>query len=284
MSRVTIVVATRDRGDELRNSVPRHLALPERPRVIVVDNASRGGAPELPGVEVIRCERNLGAAGRNVGVRAARTPYVAFSDDDSWWEPGALERAVALLDAHPRLALVQARILVGPENRLDSTCAAMEHSPVNAGEGQPGVPLLSFVACAAVVRRSAFLAVGGFLPRFAVGGEEELVGWDLAAAGSQLSYVPEVVAHHHPPPQSRDRPGRREVTVRNALWTAWLRRPAHVAARRTASVLAQARKDPTAARGLARAAAGLPWVIRARRVTPPHVESGLRRLDSVNAV
>jgi GT2 family glycosyltransferase len=279
LSRVTVVVATRDRWDELSNSVPRHLALPERPHVIVVDNASREPR-DIAGVELIRCARNLGGAGRNVGVRAARTPYVAFSDDDSWWEPGALARCAALLDAHPRLAVVQARILVGPDHRLDSTCAAMARSPVRSADGQPGFPLLSFVACAVVVRRSAFLAAGGFSPRFAVGGEEELLGWDLASAGWQLSYVPEAVAHHHPPPQSRDRPRRREVAVRNALWTAWLRRPAGIAAGRTVAVAARALGDRVTARGLARALAGLPWILRARRVTPPHVEAGLRLLEA----
>src|SRR4051812_8523983 len=105
---ITIVVAAHDRPGSLRDSVPRHLALPERPEVIVVDNASREPFTD-PRVHVIRLERNLGAAGRNVGVEAARTPYVAFSDDDSWWHPGALARAVAALEAHPRLAVVQAR-------------------------------------------------------------------------------------------------------------------------------------------------------------------------------
>ena len=275
--RVTIVVATRNRLERLRESVPRHLALPERPPVIVVDNASTDGtADALDGVPVIRLGRNRGGAGRNVGVQAARTPYVAFCDDDSWFAPGALARAAELLDAHPRLALVQARILVGADERLDPTCAAMARSPLTPAEHQPGRPLLSFVACAAVVRRSTFLEAGGFSERLAVGGEEELLSWDLAAAGWQLSYAPEVVAHHHP---TRHRPGRRELLARNALWTAWLRRPAGIAARRSATILARAARDRATARGVAGALAGVPWVLRARRVSPPHVEAMQRALE-----
>jgi GT2 family glycosyltransferase len=266
---VTIVVATHNRLERLRESLPHH----EGP-VIVVDNASTDGTADA--LDVIRLERNRGGAGRNVGVEAARTPYVAFCDDDSWFAPGALARAAALLDAHPRLALVQARILVGPDERLDETCAAMARSPLAPADGQPGHPLLSFVACAAVVRRSAFLAAGGFSERLAVGGEEELLSWDLAAAGWLLSYVPEVVAHHHP---TRHRPGRRELLARNALWTAWLRRPAGVAARRSAAIVARAARDPATARGVAGALAGVPWVLRARRVSPPHVEAMRRALE-----
>ncbi|HET6549276.1 MAG TPA: glycosyltransferase [Solirubrobacter sp.] len=279
---VTVVVATRDRRRELLASVPRHLALPERPHVIVVDNASAEGTPAAlaaahPEVEVIARERNLGGAARNAGVRAARTPYVAFSDDDSWWAPGALERAVEALEAHPRLALVQARILVGDDDRLDPTCAAMARSPLRPAPGQPGHPLLSFVACGVVVRRDAFLQVGGFPPRLSVGGEEELLGWDLAGAGWQLSYLPDVVSHHHPAAGARG--GRDELTVRNGLWSVWLRRPAGVAARRTATALARAARDRATARGVGRALAGLPWVLRARSVSPPHVEAMRRLLE-----
>lgn len=234
-------------------------------------------------IEVIRLERNAGGAGRNIGVSACATPYVALTDDDAWWRPGALRRAADLLDANPRLALIQARVLVGPDERDDPTCVEMAASPLAAGEGQPGHPLVSFVACAAVVRRAAFLAVGGFQERLAVGGEEELVGWDLIAAGWQLSYVPEVVAHHHPPPAPARRAKRRETQVRNALWTSWLRRPSDVVAADTARALRSLANDRVVARGFGRALLGLPWIMRERRVNPPHLEAMLRRLDQHKA-
>ena len=149
---------------------------------------------------------------------------MAFSDDDSWWRPGALARAVALLEAHPRLALVAARVLVGPEEVTDPTCLQMQRGPIPPDADLPGPPVVGFLACGAVVRRSAFLAVGGFEPRYGIGGEEELLAIDLAAAGWGLIYAGDVVAHHHPA-RGDGRPGRRRAQVRNALWTAWLRRP-----------------------------------------------------------
>jgi GT2 family glycosyltransferase len=272
----------------LLRTAARHFALPERPRVVVVDNASSDGmatalTDAFAAIEVIRLERNAGGAGRNIGVSACATPYVALTDDDAWWRPGALRRAADLLDANPRLALIQARVLVGPDERDDPTCVEMAASPLAAGEGQPGHPLVSFVACAAVVRRAAFLAVGGFQERLAVGGEEELVGWDLIAAGWQLSYVPEVVAHHHPPPAPARRAKRRETQVRNALWTSWLRRPSDVVAADTARALRSLANDRVVARGFGRALLGLPWIMRERRVNPPHLEAMLRRLDQHKA-
>ena len=283
--RVTVVVATHNRCERLRATVPRHLALPERPRVIVVDDASTDGtadalAAEQPRVDVIRLGSNVGAAARNCGVRASSTPYVALTDDDAWWRPDALRRAADLLDAHPRLAVVQAHVLVGPAERDDATCTLMSQSPLPPRNDQPGHPILSFVACAAVVRRAAFLAADGFSPRLGIGGEEQLLGWDLAAAGWQLSYAPEILAHHDPPPAADGRPSRRETIFRNAIWTTWLRRPIGPAARATAAMLASAPRDRTTARAVVRAVVGGAWVLRQRHVSPPHVEAMRRQLET----
>jgi N-acetylglucosaminyl-diphospho-decaprenol L-rhamnosyltransferase len=283
--RVQIVVASRNRREVLLGTVARHLALPERPSVVIVDNGSSDDtaaalSDAFAGVQVIRLDRNAGGAGRNIGVQACSAPYIALTDDDAWWQPGALRRAADLLDENPRLALVQPHILVGRDERDDPTCKRMAASPLPAGEGQSGHPLISFVACAALIRREAFLAVGGFHERLAIGGEEELLGWDLLAAGWQLSYVPELAAHHDPPKTSDGRPRRREIQMRNALWTAWLRRPARVVATQAARSLREVPRDRLMARSFGRALLGVPWILKERRPNPPHVEAMLRRVEA----
>ncbi len=127
------------------------------------------------------------------------------------------------------------------------------------------------------MRRTAWLEVGGFPRRFGVGGEEEIVGWDLAAAGWQMSYVPQMVARHDPPAND-GRPERRERDLRNALWSTWLRRPLPTAARRTLAELRSRPLDRSTARAVAAAIGGLPWIVRERRVSPPHVETMQRQL------
>jgi N-acetylglucosaminyl-diphospho-decaprenol L-rhamnosyltransferase len=278
--RVAIVIASRNRRDLLLRTLSLHLELPERPRVVLVDNASTDGTPDAvlaqrPGVEVIRLAQNLGGAARNVGMCAVDAPYVALCDDDSWWAPGALRQAADLFDRHPRLAAINAQVLVGPRRRLDPTCEEMARDVLPRVDGQPGHPLLSFVACGVVLRRSAVLDAGGFSPRFAIGGEEELLGWDLAAAGWQMSYVPDIVARHDPPPND-GRPKRRALSLRNRLWVIWLRRPLRAAAVRTLHEL----RRGGGLGGVARALYGLPWVLRERRVGPPHVEAMRRLLDA----
>ncbi|MGV9572303.1 glycosyltransferase family 2 protein, partial [Streptomyces nigra] len=110
---VGVVIATRNRAPSLARTLRQLNRLPERPPVVVVDNASTDGTPDLlarefPQVQVVRLPANRGALARTVGVRALDTPYVAFSDDDSWWAPDALSRAARLFDAHPRLGLLSA--------------------------------------------------------------------------------------------------------------------------------------------------------------------------------
>ncbi|UOY02007.1 glycosyltransferase family 2 protein [Blastococcus sp. PRF04-17] len=203
---VAVVVASRNRRDDLLATLPRH----EAP-VVLVDNGSTDGTVDAvraayPQITVVPLPANVGAAARTLGVRTAGTGFVAFADDDSWWAPGDLARAVAIMRAHPRLALLNARILVGPAERLDPVCAEMARSPLGTAPDLPGPSLLGFVACGALVRTAAFEAVGGFDRIVRFPGEEERVALDLAAEGWGLAYVDEVTVHHHPSPR-RSSPG-----------------------------------------------------------------------------
>jgi len=273
-ARVTVVIATRNRCEELLRTLGLLAALPEQPPVIVVDNGSGDGSAAaaarcFPGVEVVALARNAGAAARNVGVRQARTPYVAFSDDDSWWQAGALRRAAAALDADPRLGLVAARTLVGPRREPDPVNEAMAASPLR---DSGGAAVLGFLACACVVRKAAFVAVGGFSELLFFVGEEQLLAYDLAAAGWGRRYRPEVVACHHPSPLRPDPGRRRQAELRNAVLTAWLRRPAAVALAETRSLVGQAARDRDARAALAGAARRLPRALAGRRRLPDEVE------------
>lgn len=265
-SDVTIVVATRNRPEQLARTVARH-----RAPVVVVDNASDEPV-RVPGATVIRLAENRGAAARNSGAQRAGTPYVAFADDDSYWEPGALARAVQIFEAHPRAVLLAARVRVGPGAREDPVSQAMAAAPLGTPPGAAGPAVLGFLACAIVVRRDAFLAAGGFEPRFLIMGEEELLAMDLAARGGELSYVAELVVRHLPETAGRDPLGRRRLAARNRVLTALLRRPAGVAGR-------------VAVREISRDVALFPdivrhlgWALRNRRRLPADVEAAVRRL------
>ncbi|WP_086068064.1 glycosyltransferase family 2 protein [Bordetella genomosp. 8] len=278
---MSIVVLTYQRRGELLGNLERLLRRNPGVPVIVVDNGSRDGtadavAAAYPGVTLVRAPGNLGAAGRNLGVAVATTPYIAFCDDDTCWEVGALAEAQRLLDGAPRAGVINAAVRVGPSGRLDATCLAMSRSPL--GRGPLGTTrLLGFMAGACVVRRQAYLQAGGYEARYFIGGEEALMALDLATLGWDMLYAGQVATWHYPSP-NRDRPGRRRLLSRNDLWTAWLRLPAGVAWAATWTVLRECRQHGDALRVLGAALAGAAWILRARRCISAAVECQRQRV------
>jgi GT2 family glycosyltransferase len=281
--RVTVVVITHNRRAELDRTLGKVAALPERPPVIVVDNGSSDGTATMvrfrhPGATLIAARRNLGAVGRNLAMRRVATPYAAFCDDDTWWEPGSLAAAANVLDAHPDVAAVTARILVEPGAAEDPITGELASSPVRGRPGLPGPALLSFLAGASVLRCRAFREAGGFAPRLWLGGEEELLAADLVTRGYVLCYLPAATVHHQAS-ANRDATARRWLGIRNTLWFTWLRRPVRAAARRTAELAVTVPPDRVSAAAFGAAIRGLPWVLRARRPLPPEVEAQIRLLN-----
>ncbi|MFI5707136.1 glycosyltransferase family 2 protein [Kribbella sp. NPDC051620] len=274
---MTVVVASRNRRSELLETLGRHPS-----PVILVDNGSTDGTAEAveqahPSVQVVRLSTNQGATARNVGVALATTPYVAFADDDSWWEPGALDTAAEILDKQPGVGLLAARILLGEENIPDPVCELMANSPLSPDPGSSAKPILGFVACAAVVRRDAFLSSQGFDPVIFFGGEEERLALDLATNGWALSYEPDLIVHHHPSP-TRGAPQDRELLIlRNHLLTATMRRPWPVVLRNLRHAVRHGRPG---LRAILTAIPRLPAALTARHKIPPPLEQRLTLLET----
>ena len=290
-TRVAVVMITWNRRAEALTAVERLLALPERPRVVVVDNGSTDGTvPALRArcghherLTLVALPYNAGALGRNVGVGLVDADHVAFCDDDTWWEPGSLTRAADVLDAHPDVAVLTARILVEPGSSEDPIVAELRDSPVvGARADLPGPALGSFLAGASVVRREAFTAVGGFSHRLWLGGEEELLAADLASAGWELCFVEDLVVHHRAS-ALRQASLRRRHGIRNTLWFTLLRRPWPAVARRLAVLARTVPRDTTTVLGVLDAVRGLPWVLRERRVLSPAVEARFAALEAPQA-
>lgn len=279
-SKVSVVILTFNRRQEVLSTLGRLSLSTPNTQFIVVDNGSQDGTAQavrdsFPGVLLIEAAHNLGAAARNLGVKAAQTPYVAFCDDDTCWEPGAVDLAVSLLEQNANIAVVCARIQVGEEGRPDPACDAMEHSPL--GRLPQGKLLLGFMAGACVMRRCCFLSVGGYWKHFFIGGEESLMALDFAVNEWHMVYAAEVLTRHYPSLQ-RDAPARRDLLSRNAVWTAWMRLPLSDALLATAQAVVACRSASARWRLLVSAVAGLPRALSKRRPIPLRVQALRRRL------
>ena len=198
---LTAVVPVRDGGPRLPHLIA---ALRERGEVIVVDDRSRDGSPELAAAAGARVLANSGAAGpagaRNTGLRAAATELVAFVDADCEVAPGWSEGLAALLLAEPGLALVAPRIRSAPGA---SRIARYErrHSPLDLGPSPglvgPGRRVGYLPAAALLARREPLLALGGFDEGLRYGEDVDLI-WRLLAAGHLVRYAPQITVEHAP--------------------------------------------------------------------------------------
>lgn len=115
MPKVSVIVLAWNNGDLLQTAVGSILDQTMSDlEVLLVDNGSQDGAvgrmlaarPD-PRIRVFRQERNLGvAAGHNLGIAEARSPWVAIMDADDWSHPMRLELQLQAMAADPDLAAV----------------------------------------------------------------------------------------------------------------------------------------------------------------------------------
>ncbi len=272
--RVTVVVLTYNRCEEVLNTLEKLQALSDSPEIIVVDNASSDAtsariAASYSTVRLITAQQNLGAAGRNLGVAKVTTPYVAFCDDDTWWEEGSLTRAEQILDNNPQVAILAARIIVGDHGATDETCLVMQRSPLDS-TGLPGPSLVGYMAGASVFRTEVFKQVGGYEPRFFIGGEEALVALDVLSNGFSIVYTDTLVLHHNPSPL-RDESLRRYLLARNASWIAWMRLPLREAWNDSKHAFRTIWREQDAFTKMMALFAGIAWAIARRRTVPSFV-------------
>lgn len=94
--------------------------------VVVVDNASRDGTAaaireQHPWVRVIASPRNLGfAAGNNLAAQHARGRTLLLLNPDAMPAPGALRRALALLEQNPQVGLAGGQLRAPDGSRQPS--------------------------------------------------------------------------------------------------------------------------------------------------------------------
>jgi glycosyltransferase involved in cell wall biosynthesis len=213
----SVVICTRDRPEALQRclgSLPRQTWRPSE--VIVVDNASRDGRTRdvalAAGAIYVREDRPGLDIARNTGARHARSPIVAYTDDDVLLHPTWLERLVAAFDA-PQIGAVTGLVLPA-----ELATEAQRHFEAHWGFGR-GYLRKDFDAArfralcndvfhawevgagaSMAFRRDVFERVGFFDERLDVGqagcsGDSEF-WYRVLAGGLTCRYEPRAVALH----------------------------------------------------------------------------------------
>lgn len=200
---VAVVIPTRNPDQQALATLVRLVRtdLGDTADIVVVDDASNTALTEPPGARVIRTEINLGpGAARNLGVEHTDADIVVFLDDDVVPEPGWWDALVGHL-GDAAVVAVAPRVMGPAPQRHTPWWARSEQirSPLDLGWAPAPVRsrgLVPYVPAAAlVVRREAFLAVGGFDPALRYGEDVDLV-WRLATDEVQVRYEPASLVRH----------------------------------------------------------------------------------------
>ncbi|HXT42299.1 MAG TPA: glycosyltransferase family 2 protein [Candidatus Angelobacter sp.] len=132
MHHISVIIVSWNAREHLRNCLRsiRKTGDPLVREVIVVDNASTDGSPEMveeqfPDATLIKAEKNLGfARANNLGIQRASGSLLALVNSDVIVHRDCFERLTRFLESHPDVGLVGPRV-VGGDGRLQLTCGRL---------------------------------------------------------------------------------------------------------------------------------------------------------------
>ena len=177
--------------------------------LLVVDNDPRGatldalaGEPIAPAVRILHPAANIGYTGAaNLAAREASGEWLFFLNPDAIAARDCLELLLEAVDG-PDVGVVGAQVLL-PDGRINAG-----ENPVNilgiswsGGYGRPRErgPCRDSAAvsgAAVLVRRDAFLAIGGLCPHFFMYVDDTDMAWRMRLSGRRIRYCPEAVVTH----------------------------------------------------------------------------------------
>lgn len=192
---VSVVIATYNYGRYLGSALASVQAQTfEDFEVLVVDDGSTDDTAAVVQsylsdrrVRYLRTDHRGQPRAKNVGIRAARAPLIAFLDADDLWLPTKLQRQIQLLENEPAAGVVHA-----PRRLIDEAGWELEYDSPDLPRGQVLESLFvnNFVCfSAAVVRRRVFERVGLFDEQLPLAIDYDL--WLRAARHFHFDHVAE---------------------------------------------------------------------------------------------
>jgi GT2 family glycosyltransferase len=177
--------------------------------VLVVDNDPRGASAEglatssiSTNMRVLHPGVNLGyTRAANLAAREARGEWLFFLNPDAVARKDCLERLLAAVD-DVDVAVVGAQVLL-PDGRINAGDNPLNIVGISwsGGYGQPrehgpARDTAAVSGAALLVRRQAFLDVGGLCPYFFMYVDDTDLAWRMRLCGLRVRYCPEAVVVH----------------------------------------------------------------------------------------
>jgi GT2 family glycosyltransferase len=192
-SDISVIIPTCDRPEYVREAIASALAQTLRPHeILVIDNGTRDlrldGFP--PAVQLHRIAPRIGPArARNFGAAVATGAYLAFLDDDDWWEPSFLVNARAALDMeNVRCVYGRKDVYIAGQSSLYMTPSKDDLTVPVLLRRNPGIGGINLL-----IERILFLKVGGFDERLLLS-EDRALALEVLLSGEPIGVAPAAVA------------------------------------------------------------------------------------------
>jgi hypothetical protein len=201
--RISIVIVSLDRGEELRRSL--QLLTASDHQVIVVDNGSRDGSADLsiefPSARFSKLPRNFGLTkALNIGLRACEGEYLLCLHDDARITPENVTRLADYLEQHPEAGAVCPILMTEddlPALQVRALPSPADPDPSFAPAARDGAVAAPCVLGAAIMFRSFFLrAVRQIDEHYGTWGGDAEICAQMKGSGKKVVILPDVPAVH----------------------------------------------------------------------------------------
>ena len=229
---VSIVTICWNRKAEIRESLSRirEIDYPNL-EVIVVDNASADGTPEVIEAEffevkLIKMFKNIGIEAYNIGFKNAKGEYIVILDDDSFPAKDSITKMVDKFSNDTKLGVVafdvrnfynydEVKKVEADEADLvkKETAAVAENY------------LMAFNGAGAGVRRELLEKVGFYPEEFFLYWNEQDTAFRILDQGYRVQFFSDVVAYHKYSPKNRSSWRAPFYYTRNSFWLIWKNYP-----------------------------------------------------------
>lgn len=212
---VTVIVVNWNAGELLERCIDSLMKQNIAPHeIFIVDNASTDGSLQAVRkkyrfIKIIDSEKNIGfAAANNLAIRqsSSESEWLAFINPDAFPQPDWLETLLTEANNHTDYTFFGSRLMdASSEHTIDGT-GDVYHLSGLVWRGDHGLQIRSenrFIrdifspcAAAAMFRKDALLAAGGFDEDYFCYVEDVDLGFRLRLMGQKCLYVPDSVVHH----------------------------------------------------------------------------------------
>lgn len=211
MNRIAVIIVNFNGGDLLVNCINK-LLLDESyfHKVIVIDNASDDNSldniPNKSCLDIIKLDNNIGfAAANNYALSLLDDiDLVMTLNPDAFIKKGCIKKLLSVAEENPDIDSFSCRMMAN-ENILDGAgdnyhisglpWRSRHRCKINCNDFRMK-EVFSPCAGAALYRREALVAVGGFDERFFCYVEDVDLGYRMRLMGMRCLYVPDAVVEH----------------------------------------------------------------------------------------